>query len=423
MPIRVTKFLAVLCIVAIAISSVNTYLIYSNIQAQQQTAAELARLTEALEEINQSSFGNATEVRGLISQLEAQISEIEGSLGNITEVRGLINQLETRIFELEEYLSEFEVQTPADIYEATYRSVVVITTNIGQGSGFLYNNSNTILTNWHVVEGETQIYVQFYDGTREHASLVGLDAYSDVAVLTVPSSPLESVPLKLGNSSNLYVGQQVVTIGNPLGLTGSLSSGFVSQINKIIDIEGVPITVPVTHLDITLAPGNSGGPLLDMSGNVVGITNAGTNYGFNFAITSNIVKHIAESLIDTGNYNHPFVGFSLLELSPDVIDEDNILNLEPFQWGLLVWEVIADYPAEHAGLMGVVKTTDPEGHDGYLARDIVLAVDGHSTRTIADWTTYVEENVSPGQTVVLTMWRSGETSSVNITVTSRPPYG
>jgi len=268
MPIRVTKFLAVLCIVAIAISSVNTYLIYSNIQAQQQTAAELARLTEALEEINQSSFGNATEVRGLISQLEAQISEIEGSLGNITEVRGLINQLETRIFELEEYLSEFEVQTPADIYEATYRSVVVITTNIGQGSGFLYNNSNTILTNWHVVEGETQIYVQFYDGTREHASLVGLDAYSDVAVLTVPSSPLESVPLKLGNSSNLYVGQQVVTIGNPLGLTGSLSSGFVSQINKIIDIEGVPITVPVTHLDITLAPGNSGGPLLDMSGNV-----------------------------------------------------------------------------------------------------------------------------------------------------------
>jgi len=160
-----------------------------------------------------------------------------------------------------------------------------------------------------------------------------------------------------------------------------------------------------------------------MSGNVVGITNAGTNYGFNFAITSNIVKRIAESLIDTGNYNHPFVGFSLLELSPDVIDEDNILNLEPFQWGLLVWEVIADYPAEHAGLMGVVKTTDPEGHDGYLARDIVLAVDGHSTRTIADWTTYVEENVSPGQTVVLTMWRSGETSSVNITVTSRPHYG
>ena len=423
MSIKLTKFFAVLCVVAIVMSSFNAYLIYANIQAQQQTAAELARLTEALGEINQASLSNVTEIRESLSQLEAQVSELEESLGNVTEMRGLISQLEAKISDLEESLSVFESQTPADIYESTYKSVVVITTDIGQGSGFLYNNSNTILTNWHVVEGETEIYVQFYDGTMRRASLVGLDAYSDVAVLTVSSSPLEATPLKLGNSSNLYVGQQVVTIGNPLGLTGSLSSGFVSQINKVIDIEGVPITVPVTQLDITLAPGNSGGPLLDMLGNVVGITNAGTNYGFNFAITSNNVKRVVESIIEYGNYSHPFVGFSLIELSPDVIDENNILNLESFQSGLLVWEVIANYPAEHAGLIGVVKTTDSHGQVGYLARDIVLAVDGHSTRTIAGWTAYVEENVSPGQTVVLTLWRSGVTATINITVTSRPPYG
>jgi len=397
-PIKVTKFLAILCVVAIAMSSVNTYLIYVNIQAQQQTAAELARLTETLGEINQTSLGNATEIRALVSQLEAQIAE------------------------LEENLSKSEGQTPAEIYESTYKSVVVITTSIGQGSGFLYDNSYTVLTNWHVVEGETEIYVQFYDGTRERASIVGLDAYSDVAVLMVPSSPSDAKPLKLGNSSDLYVGQQVVTIGNPLGFTGSLSSGYVSQVNKIIDLEGVPITVPVTQLDITLAPGNSGGPLLDMSGNVVGITNAGTNYGFNFAITSNIVKRVAASIIERGSYSHPFIGFRILELSPETIKSYNILNLESFQSGLLVWEVMEGYPADHASLRGVTETTDSEGKQGYLARDIVLAVDGHSTRTIADWTAYVEEHVSPGQTVVLTLWKSGETATVNVTATSRPPY-
>ncbi len=398
MPIRVTKFLAILCVVAIAMSSINTYLIFINIQAQQNVAAELANLTETLGEINQTSLGNVTEIRILISQLEAQVSELEESLSSIVS------------------------QTPAEIYQSTYKSVVVITTNTRQGSGFLYNSSNMILTNWHVVEGETEIYVQFYDGTRRRASLVGLDAYSDVAVLMVSSSPPEAKPLKLGNSSELYVGQQVVTIGNPLGLTGSLSSGYVSQVNKVIELDEVPIKVPVTQLDITLAPGNSGGPLLDLSGNVVGITNAGTSYGFNFAITSNIVRRVVTSIIEKSYYSHPFIGFYILELTPEVIQDYNILNVESFQSGLLVWEVIENYPAEQAGLKGVVETTDSEGQLGYMARDIVLAVDGHPTRTIAEWTAYVEEHVSPGQTIILTVWRSGETATVNVTATSRPSY-
>jgi S1-C subfamily serine protease len=398
MPIKVTKFLTILCVIAIAMSSVNTYLIYNNIQAQQHVAAELANLTETLEEINQTSLGNVTEIRSLISQLEAKVSELGKSLSRIVN------------------------QTPAEIYQSTYKSVVVITTNTRQGSGFIFNSTNMILTNWHVIEGEMEIYIQFYDGTRRRASLVGLDAYSDVAVLMVPSSPPEAKPLKLGNSSDLYVGQQVIAIGNPLGLTGSLSSGYVSQVNKIIELDEVPITVPVIQLDITLAPGNSGGPLLDLSGNVVGITNAGTSYGFNFAITSNIVNRVVASIIEKSYYSHPFIGFYLLELTPEVIKDNNILNVEPFQSGLLVWDIIKNYPAEQAGLKGVVETTDPEGQTGYMARDIVLAVDGHPTRTIAEWTAYIEEYVSPEQTITLTIWRSGETTTVNVTATSRPSY-
>jgi S1-C subfamily serine protease len=398
MPIKVTKFLAILCVVAIALSSVNTYLIYNNIQVQQHVTAELANLTKTLGEINQTSLGNVTEIRSLISQLEVKVSDLGKSLSSIVN------------------------QTPAEIYQSTYKSVVVITTNTRQGSGFIFNSTNMILTNWHVVEGETEINVQFYDGTRRRASLVGLDAYSDVAVLMVSNSPPEAKPLKLGNSSDLYVGQQVIAIGNPLGLTGSLSSGYVSQVNKIIELDEVPITVPVIQLDITLAPGNSGSPLLDLNGNVIGITNAGTSYGFNFAITSNIVKRVVASIIEKSYYNHPFIGFYLLELTPEVIKDNNILNIEPFQSGLLIWDVIKNYPAEQAGLKGVIETTDPKGQTGYMARDIVLAVDGHPTRTIAEWTTYIEEHVSPRQTITLTVWRSGETTTVNVTATSRPSY-
>ncbi len=398
MPISVSKFLAILCIVAIALSSVNSFLIFNNIQMQQHLAAELSRLTETLGAINQTSLANVTEMRSLINQLSTQVSKLEVSV------------------------SHFVNQTPANIYQSTYKSVVVITTNTRLGSGFLFNSSNMILTNWHVVEGETDIQVQFYDGTRKPASIVGLDAYSDVALLMVSSSPSDVKPLQLSNSSDLYVGQQVVAIGNPLGLAGSLSSGYVSQVNKIIEITDVPIKVPVIQLDITLAPGNSGGPLLDMFGNVVGITNAGTSYGFNFAVPSNIIKRVVASLVEKGYYNHPFIGFYLVELTPEVIKEQNILNVESYQIGLLVWDVIEDYPAEQAGLEGVVETTDSQGQTGYLARDIVLAVDGNPTRTIAEWTVFVEEHVSPGQTIILTVWRSGVTTTVNVTATFRPPY-
>jgi S1-C subfamily serine protease len=388
---RSTTILAIVCVAVIILSGINSILIFNVINVQREITNKISNLTETLTSINQTALANATEIKRLLDELTSGV---------------------------ERYLN----QTPANIYEDAYKSVVVITTPTRQGSGFLYNTSNMILTNWHVVEGETDIHVKFYNGTIESAALVGLDAYSDVAVLMVPSSPPEAKPLQLGNSSNLYVGQQVVAIGNPLGLTGSLSSGYVSQVNKIIEITEVPITVSVVQLDITLAPGNSGGPLLDMSGNVVGITNAGTSYGFNFAIPSNIVKRVFASIVEKGYYNHPFIGFYLLELTPEVVNDQNIFNIEPFQSGLLVWDVIADYPAEQAGLKGVVETIDSQGQPGYMAKDIILAVDGHQTLTIAEWTSYVEEHVSLGQTLTLTVWRSGITTTVDVTATYRPPY-
>jgi S1-C subfamily serine protease len=388
---RSTAIVVIVCIAAIILSGINSILIFNVINVQQEITNKLSNLTKTLTSINQTALANVTEIKRLVDELASEV---------------------------ERYFN----QTPANIYEAAYRSVVVITTPTRQGSGFLYNTSNMILTNWHVVEGETDIEVQFYDGTRINASLVGLDAYSDVAVLRVASSPSEARPLQLGNSSSLYIGQQVIAIGNPLGLTGSLSSGYVSQVNKIIDLAEVPIVIPVIQIDLTLAPGNSGGPLLDMEGNVVGITNAGTNYQFNFAVPSNIVRRVVSSIVEKGYYYHPLIGFELIELTPEVISDLNITNVEPSQAGLLVWQVMPNYPAEAAGIQGVIEAKAPGGTSSYTARDIVLEIDGHPTRTIAEWTVYVEEHVSPGQTVTLTLWRSGLIDTIEVTTTNRPLY-
>ena len=383
--------LTIMCVVSIVVSGFSVYLMLGVSRVQQ-------------EELN--------ELRATIDETRSRIVEVESALSNLTDLPDLL--------ELQERIDLLLNQTPASIYESAHRSVVVIRTQVAQGSGFLYGEANLILTNWHVVEDGTEIEVQFYDGSRKEASLMGGDPYSDVAIITVPSTPSDAKPLPLGDSSELYIGQQVVAIGNPLGFTGSLSSGYISQVNKEIDLE--PIVVPVIQLDITIAPGSSGGPLLDLSGNVVGITNAGTAYGFNFAVPSNIVERVASSLVETGEYEHAFVGFYGVELNPENIGDLNLLNVEPFQTGILILEVIPDTPAAEAGLQGATETQDSLGRLAYLAMDIILAVDDYPTPTFAEWSVYIEEHVSAGQTITLTLWRSEIIENVEVTTTSRPPY-
>lgn len=414
--------IAVICVITIVFSGFNSYLILNNFRVQQEQLSELKNAVDK----TKNSIGA---VESVLSSLNNQINILNQSMfTNITEFKTAVRTLDSNLKDLAFNVSNLErtvdrilQQTPANIYEKAHKSVVVITTPRVQGSGFLYS-PNLILTNWHVVRNETDIEIKFYDGTTRKASVAGTDPYSDVAVLMISSSPPDAKPLPLGNSSKLWVGQQVVAIGNPLGLTGSLSSGYISQINKLIEIISVPIMVPVLQLDITIAPGSSGGPLLDLSGNVVGITNAGTLYGFNFAVPSNIVKRAVSSIIEKGYYRHPYVGFKGVELNPETIRELNILNVESFQTGLLILEVIPDTPAAEVRLRAAVQTQAPDGSPAYIARDIILAVDDHPTLTQEEWAAYVEEYVSPGQSITLTLWRSGEIVSIAVTTTYRPPY-
>jgi S1-C subfamily serine protease len=420
---KTLSLVIIVSVISVTLSSLSTYLILSGGLVQQERLDQLQGL---LDRVN----SRISSVESAISAIEDKLSAVNHSLtGELSGLReslrelGLnVSRLSSDIREIEGRIGEIIYQTPADVYERVYRSVVTIRTPSALGSGFVYNETGLILTNWHVVRGETDIEAEFYDGTRRKAVTLGTDPYSDIALIRVEDPPAGIEPLVLGNSSNIHVGQPVVAIGNPLGLKASLSSGYISQINKIIDIAGVPIVVPVIQLDISIAPGSSGGPLLDLSGKVIGITNAGTQYGFNFAIPSNIIRRVASSLIRYGYYEHPMIGVYVIELTPNVIKEYNILNLEPFQTGLLVWEVIEGYPAAEAGLRGVIETRTPDGSKAYLAQDIILAIDGHPTRTLADLSSYLEEYVSPGQTITLTLWRSGETTTVEVTPTSRPFY-
>lgn len=358
----------------------------------EETRSDLSVLNNQLNALNQSTSADLAEIGTTVENLEALISDL-------SNLEGTIDQLLNR--------------TPAEVYEAAYKSVVVIRTPLGQGSGFFFNNSTMIATNYHVVTNETDIEIEFFDRTRTQATVIGSDAYSDIAVLIVPTAPAGVEPLNF--SDQVLIGQQVVAIGNPLGLTESLSVGYISQANRLLDIE--PIIIPVLQLDLTIAPGSSGGPLLDLSGDVVGITNAGTDVGFNFAVPVSIMKRVIPSLIDEGEYLHPYIGVYPVALSPEVITSLNIVNVDLYQTGLLVMDVVPNSPAEEAGLTPAVS-----GSSGLTAMDIILAVDGHPTFASEDLTAYMELEVSPGQSITLTLWRSGVIDSLDVTTTERPPF-
>ncbi|MFC1755577.1 trypsin-like peptidase domain-containing protein [Thermoproteota archaeon] len=355
-----------------------------------------------------------------ISQLNDKIEDI-----NIEAFESIIEILKTNITQLSEKLDSYQIQSPKDVYEAVHKSVVVIRTDLGQGSGFIIEQSSTkyILTNWHVVEGASEIDVEFYDRTRSNAIVIGLDAYSDVAVIMPVRTPLDSHPLQLGNSSNLYIGQQVLAIGNPLGLEGSLSTGIISNLNAEVEVIDVPIIVPVIQIDLAIAPGSSGGALFDLDGNVIGITNAGTDYGFNFAIPSNMASRASSSIIDKGYYSHALFGFNSITLTPEIIQLYIIVGVEPSQKGMVITSVTEGMPAENAGLVpAVISYNEDYSLNEIIAKDIILAINNYTIIDNFDWVVYVAENVSPNQTVILTILRSNEIIFLEVTPISRPQY-
>lgn len=320
------------------------------------------------------------------------------------------------------------------------------------GSGFVYDREGHIITSNHVIfaGSEPRIDVTFTDGTIYRASVVGADIYSDLAVLQVEEVPEEKlVPLPLGNSSTLNVGQPVAAIGNPFGLSGSLSEGIISGLDRLIPAQAVapeeepptnssspfqfpPIPLPeqppatfsipnVIQTSAPINPGNSGGPLLNMQGQVIGINTAifsmtGTFAGVGFAIPSNTIAKVVPVLIIEGFYPHPWIGVSGTDMTPEIAEA---IGLEEPR-GFLVISIEDGSPASRAGIQEGSSETVLPRREIPLGGDVILSIDGVTVRKIDDLLGYLEQSTQIGQTVTLGIWRDGETTKVDLTLTARP---
>jgi S1-C subfamily serine protease len=276
------------------------------------------------------------------------------------------------------------------------------------GSGFVFDKEGRIITNHHVVQDSKSVDVTFIDGNRYVASVVGSDPFNDVAVIKITQNISEKLrPLILGNSSAVEVGDQVIAIGNPYGLAGSMSLGIVSQKGRLISTEGSAFSIPsVIQTDALINPGNSGGPLLNSQEEVIGMNTAGVLSdsgafsGIGLAVPSNTISKIVPVLISKGNYTHPWLGISASSLTSKLTQ--NFENLSRDFKGVYVDSITKNGPADKAGLHG--STTDQYGDKH--GTDIITAVDNRNVTYMEDLVSYLDENKKPGEKLNLTVLRN-----------------
>jgi S1-C subfamily serine protease len=289
------------------------------------------------------------------------------------------------------------------------------------GSGFVYNKEGYIITNNHVVDGTKTVNVTFIDGNTYTAKVVGTDPDNDLAVIQITDDFTDEnlVPLPIGDSSTLEVGQQIIAIGNPFGLSDSMTTGIVSALGRLLPNQNVGFSIPdIIQVDAAINPGNSGGPLLNLEGQVVGINTAissstGDFSGVGFAIPSNSINRIVPILIKDGSYQHPFLGISGRTMDPDVA----LANGLPSNFkGVMIVSVVSGGPADKAGLQAATLDNNNVPHGG----DIITAIDGHPIKTIYDVIAYLDDEKSVGDKVVLTVDRTGKSMEFTVTLGVRP---
>ena len=347
-------------------------------------------------------------------------------------------------------LLDEEASTLNTVFKQAEKSLVTITRTLPSptvvtpqtqnitllGSGFVYDSQGHIITNNHVVGNAKIVNVLFENGDRRTAKVVGGDMLNDIAVLkivenltqhTQQHTPPLPTPLIIGNSSNLEIGQPVISIGNPFGLEGTMTSGIVSQIGRLIP-EGssvqqflrlhfpwVAYSIPdAIQTDAPINPGNSGGPLLNLQGQVIGINTAtiGRSNGIGFAISSNAISRIVPTLVTKGNYTHPYLGLAL-DTSPAAIAEDS-KNVTAKLKGVFVNAIEKGGPADKAGIQGSSLDQYYQRHSG----DMIIAVDGHNVTKAEDFISYIDEHKTADDTLNLTLYRDDK--MLNLMVKLKP---
>lgn len=387
--------------------SLTTLLTKTGQAAQVQSASNVATVTS---ERTQVADSTAVKSAAAPSALSADMTPLEVLYARVNP--SVVN---------------IRVATQATASSSSSDTTAPQYTRVGEGSGFVYDDQGHIVTNNHVVEGADVVYVTFSDDTMLLAKVIGTDPDSDLAVIKVESDITHSVPLALGDSDLLRVGQQVVAIGNPFGLEGSMSFGIVSALGRSLpagsSTTSSSYTIPdIIQTDAAINPGNSGGPLLDLNGNVVGVNAAiespvQGSTGVGFTIPSNIVKRVVPELIANGTYEHTRLGITTFALTQLVAEA---LNLPATQRGVIIVQITPGSPAELAGLRPSTKTVTVMGGQVPADGDIIIKIDNTVVDKFGDLISYLTLKTSVGQKVQLTVLRDGAQVTVPVTLDARP---
>jgi 2-alkenal reductase len=323
-----------------------------------------------------------------------------------------------------------------NLYKQVSPGVVSIQVNsdlgLGQGSGFVIDKMGHILTNFHVIENATTIEVDFPSGVKVYGDVIGTDIDSDLAIIKVNLDQSQLFPLELGDSDQLEVGQTVIAIGNPYGLSGSMTLGIISASGRVLDSlrqssDGIYFSAgDLIQTDAAINPGNSGGPLLNLKAEVIGVNRAiqtsgnslmgdSGNIGIGFAISSNIFKKVTPYLISQGFYDYPYLGISSL---PSLnLTYQEALNL-PQATGAYITNVVSGGPCDQAGLRMGSTPTIIAGL--YAGSDLIIRVDEITVREFSDLLRYITLEKSPGDTMILTIIRDGEEIELSVILGKRP---
>ncbi len=372
-------------------------------------------------------------ISGGINDLQNQLSTLQEHVSDLQSTQNIINQNNTYILGENSSLSQ--------LYEQVKDSVVIIRGVIVQydifhrpyytqvqGSGFVYNFTGeiVIITNYHVVQDTVNVTITFVNGNGYAATVLGSDAYADLAVLSTDAPQSEYRPLEIASSSTLKVGDPVIAVGNPYGLAGSMTTGIVSALGRTIteDMTGGYPIADCIQTTAPINPGNSGGPLLDYQGRVVGITTAivSDSQGLGFAIPSNTILRETESLIVNGSFDqHPWLGATGTDMTYEIAD---VMNTN-VTCGWLIAQVTADGPSAKAGLQGGTQQVSITGESVIIGGDIIIAINTTQIETkitsMDDLSTLLEEYTSPNQTVNITIVRNNQTLALPVKLGTRPP--
>ncbi|HXR15568.1 MAG TPA: trypsin-like peptidase domain-containing protein [Terriglobales bacterium] len=323
-------------------------------------------------------------------------------------------------------LLDAEEQNNITVYRKNIGSVVNITSKVvtldffyglvpeeGQGSGFIIDKDGHILTNYHVIEQARQIEVTLHNRKKYKATIVGTDRSHDLAVVQIKAPDL--TPMVLGNSGNLQVGQKVYAIGNPFGLSGTLTRGIVSSIRSVQEPDGMTIDEAI-QTDASINPGNSGGPLLNMHGEVIGIntmiaSSVGQSAGIGFAIPINTAKAVINDLLTLGRVRRPALGVRTIPIDPELAEQ---LGLAA-DYGLLIVQAVPGGAADNAGLRGGNERAFLGNIPITVGGDLIVAIDGQKVEDQQELAQMMN-NHRAGDTVRITVYRGKKKMDVQVTL-------